>query len=61
VIDQSLIEKNPRPEDRLEGRIVGTVDLVEESEAIIKVLETRFIKLFAEERNLVAGPCRRED
>jgi hypothetical protein len=61
VIDQSLIEKNPRPEDLLEGRIVGTVDLVEESEAIVKVLETRFIKLFAEERNLVAGPRRRED
>jgi hypothetical protein len=61
VIDESLIEKKPWTEDRFEGRIVGPIDFVEKPEATIKVLETRFIKLFGEERNLVACASRRED
>jgi hypothetical protein len=48
-----LVEKNPRSKNRLERGIIEPVDLVEESRATVKVLETRFVELFANERNLV--------
>jgi len=56
-----LVEESPRPEERLEGGIIASVDFVEEPRATVKVLETCFVKLFANERNLVAGLGRRED
>jgi len=56
-----LVEQNPRPKEWLEGGIIASVDIVEEPRATIKVLETRLVKLFANERNLVAGLRRRED
>lgn len=61
MIEKSLVKENPGTKDWLERRIVGTVDLVEESRTTVKVLKTRFIKLFTQERNLVAGLDRRED
>jgi len=54
VICQPLIEQNPGSKNRLERGIVEPVDLVEESRASVKILETRFVELFANERNLVA-------
>jgi len=56
-----LVEENPGPKDRLEGRIIGSVNFVEKPRATIKVLETRFVELFANERNLVARLDRCED
>jgi hypothetical protein len=61
VVCKPLIEENPRPKDRLEGRIIGSVNFVEKPRATIKVLETRFVELFANERNLVAPLDRCED
>jgi len=61
VIDESLIEKKPRTENWFERGVVGPIDLVEKPSATVKILETPFIQLFAEERNLVAGVGRRKD
>jgi len=56
-----LVEQNPRSNDRSEGRIIRSVDLVEEPRATIKILETRLVEPFANEQNLVAGLGCRED
>lgn len=56
-----MVEENPGPEERLEVGIIGSVDFVEKPRATIKVLETRFVKLFANECNLVAGLGRGKD
>jgi hypothetical protein len=56
-----LIEEKPGPKDRLEGRVIEPIDFVKKPRAIIKILETRFVELFANERNLVADLDRRKD
>jgi hypothetical protein len=61
VIGQSLVKKNPRTKDGPECWIAESVDLVEKPRATVKVLKTRFIKLFTKERNLVTGFEGRKD
>jgi hypothetical protein len=56
-----LVEKKPWPKDWSEWRIIGSADFVKEPRTTIKVLETRFVEPFANERNLVAGIGRGED
>ncbi len=56
-----MVEENPGPEERLELGIIGSVDFVEKPRATVKVFETRFVKLFANECNLVAGLGRCKD
>jgi hypothetical protein len=56
-----LVQQSPWPKDWSERRIIGSVDFIKEPRATIKVLETRFVEPFANERNLVAGLGCRED
>jgi hypothetical protein len=61
VISQPLVEEKPRPKDRLERGIIEPINFVKEPRAVVKVLETRFVELFANERYLVAHLDRRKD